>query len=291
MANRSRLSIAKPDIIKAFEANGKACFSIADIKELLNQNREFWRLTYSTTATRFIEFLLGATPLKEERIEFPYRPVIRFTWGEVDAYAIVQSISMEGYFSHYSAMHLHGLTDKLPKAIYFNQEQRLSGGGGTLTQKGIDNAFRGKCRTTSRFASFRGQSVYLLNGQNTKRLGVIEVTTGNNTNVQVTNLERTLIDIAVRPTYSGGVFEVAKAYAEAQGRFSVNKLVAMLKQINFTYPYHQCIGYYMKRSGLYKSNQLDLIKTLPIEYRFHLDYGLKAVDYDEEWRLFVPKGF
>ena len=36
--------------------------------------------------------------------------------------------------------------------------------------------------------------------------------------IRLTNIERTLIDIAVRPVYSGGVFEVLKAYRLAKDK-------------------------------------------------------------------------
>ena len=71
----------------------------------------------------------------------------------------------------------------------------------------------------------------------------------------MTNVERTLIDATVKPMYAGGVFEVAKAFALANDRLSVNKLMPMLRKLDFSYPYHQAIGYYLERAG-YKSSQL-----------------------------------
>jgi hypothetical protein len=188
-------------------------------------------------------------------------------------------------------MQLHGLTEQLPKTIYFNQEQRISGGSGALSQTGIDNAFRNKCRTTSNIALYRAQHIFLLNGRNTKQLGVIDTTASDGAKLRVTNVERTLIDATVRPVYSGGVFEVAQAFVRAHGHFSVNKLVAILKQLRFTYPYHQAIGFYLQRAGLYKPSQLELLRQLPMEYDFYLDYGLRSPDYNADWRLFIPNGF
>jgi predicted transcriptional regulator of viral defense system len=291
MAGRSRLSIAKSDIIRLFRESEQKIYTLTEIKKILTQNRAFWRLAQSTTSNDFIRFLLDTSDLIQERIAFPYRPVVRFTWGEVPTYSIVQSINHDGYFTHYSAMHLHGLTEQLPNAIYFNQEQNTAGGGGSLSQVSINNAFRGKCRVTKNVADFRGRNVFLLNGKRTNQLAVIEVTTAEDVLVKVTSIERTLIDATVRPVYSGGVFEVAKAFVQAHGPISVNKLAAILAQLKYSYPYHQCIGFYLERAGLYKPSQLDLLRKLPIEYDFYLDYGLKSPDYNANWRLFVPKGF
>ncbi len=291
MAGKSRLSIAKSDIVRLFRDAPRKIYTTSDMARILSQNRGAWRLAWATTADHFIRFLLETTDLRQERIAFPYRPLTRFTWGDVDTYSIIQSINIDGYFTHYSAMHFHGLTEQLPNAVYFNQEQRATGGGGKLTQAGIGNAFRGRCRVTSNVASFRERSIHLLNGQNTGQLGVIATDLADGSHIRLTNIERSLIDAAVRPVYSGGVFEVAKAFARAHGQLSVNKLVATLRHLHFTYPYHQSIGFYLERTGLYPASHLDLLRNLPIKFDFYLDYGMESPDYDAGWRLFVPKGF
>lgn len=107
--------------------------------------------------------------------------------------------------------------------------------------------------------------------------------------IRVTNLERTLIDAAVRPVYAGGVFEVKNAYKAAKDQVSINKLASYLKTIGYTYPYHQIIGFYMERTG-YRPTQLDLLRTIPQQYDFYIDYGLKQPGYDSKWRLYFPKG-
>lgn len=61
----------------------------------------------------------------------------------------------------------------------------------------------------------------------------------------MTKLERTLIDIAVRPNYAGGVHHVLEAYAAAKSRVSVNVLLATLQKMEYVYPYHQVIGFYI----------------------------------------------
>lgn len=46
--------------------------------------------------------------------------------------------------------------------------------------------------------------------------------------VDVTSIERTVIDIAVRPAYSRGVPHVLEAYKRARGRVSVARLTSLL---------------------------------------------------------------
>lgn len=108
--------------------------------------------------------------------------------------------------------------------------------------------------------------------------------------VRLTNIERTLIDAAVRPIYTGGISEVAKAFQFAKEQVSVNRLGAMLKKLSYTYPYHQSIGYYLERAG-YRSSQLDLLRRSPMEYDFYLDHGMQDTKYIKDWRLHGPRGF
>ncbi len=67
-----------------------------------------------------------------------------------------------------------------------------------------------------------------------------------------TSLERTLIDITVRPNYAGGAFAVLDAYRQAIERnlISSNKLVVVFNSIPFIYPYHQAIGFYLERAAM-----------------------------------------
>jgi predicted transcriptional regulator of viral defense system len=37
------------------------------------------------------------------------------------------SLEQDAYFSHYTAMQLHGLTEQIPKVMYLNVEQHASG--------------------------------------------------------------------------------------------------------------------------------------------------------------------
>ena len=72
--------------------------------------------------------------------------------------------------------------------------------------------------------------ICLLNGKNTKKLGVEEKKLTTKEVVLVTNLERTLIDIAVRPVYSGDTLEILNAYRKAKNKISIDTLAGMLKK-------------------------------------------------------------
>jgi hypothetical protein len=267
------------------------------LAEHLAAQRHNWRLTQSQTLSDFINFLLKSGRLRKVEFPFPkpYKKETRYPWGEVPIYEVMLSLKPQSYFSHYTAVRFHNLTEQVPKITYINFEQpSASIPTGELSQRSIDSAFKKRPRVTSYVADVGDFRVCILNSKNTGNLGVIdqEVRVGTDFmgKARLTNLERTLIDIAVRPVYAGGVNAVLRAYTNARQVASVNRLVAMLKQIGHIYPYHQAIGFYLERAG-FKPSTLDLLRRFPMNFDFYLAHDMKETEYVKHWRLYVPRGF
>lgn len=292
----TRLQIAKSDIIKYFEQNPQRVYRQAELAAVMFQQQEFWRLAQTLTVQKFIKFLLESTKMEMVELSFPSRNELRYVWGKASLYEIALTLRPNCYLSHYTAVRLHGLTEQVPKTVYVNAEQspKLTPNGG-LAQTRIDFAFRSAPRVSNNVAEVGDSRVCLLNGMHTENLGVEGFDysgegEGLSAKLRVTGIERTLIDIVVRPTYAGGVHEVLKAYRNAAAMVSVNRLTATLQKLSYTYPYHQAIGFYLDRAG-YKPAQLDLLRRFPMDFDFYLTHQTKEKDYVKEWRLFVPKGF
>lgn len=292
--NRSRLQIAKPDILAFFAAQPRKVFKLREIGALLSAERGGWRLAQSTTVDVFIKFLLKSGELKKHAFEFPNRPETLYVWGDVPTLEVLQHLKAKSYFSHYTALRLHGLTEQVPKTVYISHERsELSATNASeLDQAAIDAAFRRPARVSNNAVEFGNQRIVLLNSAFTGSEGVISHPAAPNSKelVQVTNIERTLIDAVVRPVYSGGVYEVAKAFEQAKEAVSVNTMGAMLRKLQFGYPYHQAIGFYLERAG-YRSSSLDLMRRFPMKFDFYLTHEMAETRYDKTWRLHVPKGF
>ncbi len=107
--------------------------------------------------------------------------------------------------------------------------------------------------------------------------------------VDVTGLERTLVDIVVRPSYAGGAFQILEAYRQAKEIAAGGSLIKILKELDHVYPYHQSIGFLMERAG-FPAEEVKPFEELEIKWSFYLDYRLKDPEYDSKWRLFYPKG-
>jgi predicted transcriptional regulator of viral defense system len=187
-------------------------------------------------------------------------------------------------------MYLHGLIENIPQVIYTNKEQsRKPRYGSDLTQESLDRAFARPMRKTKQIAQYNRFKIYLLNGKYTGNLGVIDHDL-NGITIRSTGLERTLVDAVVRPDYSGGIEEVLKAFTAAKGEASVNKMLAILKKMDYMYPYHQAIGFYLEKAG-YKESVLQLVEELGIAYNFYLTYQMTDKVLNDRWKLYVPRRF
>jgi len=289
---QTRFQIAKKDIISYFDHLPSSIVSYLALSEILAENSTFWRLPIRLTTRKFTELLIHDTKLKRYDIKFPHRKIIRFVWRKASPFQLALSLKGNSYFTHYTALFLHGFTDQIPKTLYLNSEQiKKIPNKSELVQKNIDFAFSGKQRISKNIALWGNYKICLLNGKYTDQLGVIKLETREKEEVLVTDVERTLIDATVRPAYSGGVYEVLNAFKQAKSIVSVNKLTAMLKNLDYKYPYHQAIGFYLEKSGNYKESQIDLLRQFPIKFDFYLTHGIKEKQYSPKWKIHYPKGF
>jgi len=291
MPRISAFSIAQNDIEKFLDQYEGKPLSDENIEDIFNVNRDFWRLPKSWHYYKFITALREKTDhFFTMTLKFPRRNIKRYCWKSIDKFSLALCISPKAYLTHYSAIAHYGLTDQVPKNIYVTTEQSPKKNSGELTQEAIDRAFANEQRVSENKAETIDGYLYWLNGKHTKRAGVIKIE-NDGFPISITSIERTLIDSAVRPLYSGGVYEVLEAYKRAANHISVNKLAAILRKMDFIYPYHQVIGFYLERSGAYRTAQIDLFKRFAQMYDFYLTYNMQDKEYSNEWRLYYPRGF
>jgi len=285
-----QLASAVMPILAHFSDIEKTVFSTSELRKILATQREHWGLK-RVSFPRFLNFLLTTRNLHEERLQAKgYRSIRRYIWGQASDYDVAKSFRPRSYFSHGTAVLLHGLNNQIPNTIYLNHEQSAKPRpSGRLTQERVDFAFRREQRTSS-YVYQRGKTrIVLLNGKHTGQLGVEPMVLAPKSTISVTNIDRTLIDIVVRPAYSGGIFQVLEAYRSARDIVSVEAVHRMLDELDYVYPYHQPIGFLLERAGI-PSRELQVFRRKKLELDFYLTPGMKEPKYDKSWRLFIPEG-
>ncbi len=218
-----------------------------------------------------------------------YKDIDRITIPPLNPSPYHYAISIRNgtYLSHSSSMNLLGLTQQIPKVIYVNKEQSPKKKSfEPLTQESIDRAFLNQQRRSKYIFKIENYQIILLSGKSSNNAGV-EI--DEVLNVPRTCLERTLIDITVRPRYAGGVFKVLEAFKSSIHDIDYSKILAYLNQLDYKYPYHQSIGFYLERAGV-KASKLKLFSDLGIKYNFYLDYAIASPMFDNSWRVYFPLG-
>lgn len=241
---------------------------------------------------KFIDLLIENNLVQKLTPISPYEnPPKRYVLKNFSMYELACSLYKNAYLSHGTAAFIQGLIHNEPKNIYLNREQSIKPqlDPGELTQQTLKTAFARKQKQSKYILRYGKTTITLLNGKNTGRLGIEQIRRVGGEMIKVTDLERTLVDITVRPAYAGGVEQVLKCYQSSKDRISSKKLISTLERLNYVYPYHQAVGFYMQRAGFGRASWLKLRKR-PFQLDFYLAHGMKQNDYDAEWKIFFPKG-
>lgn len=286
---------AKAHIVKYLDSVNERAFTTNDISDMFEKYRDLWKIAAYRNAGAFESFLVKQNILSLYKLTHTDTGSVKtiLIKEKASIYDIAQSIKKDGYIGYYSAMSINKLTEQIPKSVYINYGKTLGFIGEkdqvkSLNQESIHKAFSKSQRVTSniylseidRFKFHLVQKQY-----SDESIGIIEID-----GVKVSDLERTLIDAAVRPAYSGGVFEVLKAFKNARETVNTILLEDYLNNLGYLYPYHQLIGFYMDRSGYSKEQYFIFLDKLS-EYDFYLTYNISHKKYDQKWHIFYPKGF
>jgi len=269
-----------------FETIQSRVYSLTDISSLLNEHRREWsELGHNTY--RLVEVLLKEGVLR--RAEFKskeYPSIIRYLRGTPSPHELAISLRRGSFLCHKTALVLHGL-EPHTTTIYVNKEQANKPVPEGITQEGVNRAFRNGQRQSKYIFRYEGSQFVLVSGKNTGRAGVISTKISDGATVDTTDLERTLIDVVVRPAYAGGIKRVFSVYKRAAARVDIDHMIALLQKVSYAYPYHQSIGFLLYRAGR-PERDCKKFKEFGLEFDFFLDYGLKHPAYDGNWRLYYP---
>jgi hypothetical protein len=267
----------------------KHIFSPTQIMDLVVQLRAEYSFPRALSERKFQRALIDNGVLREIPLtaSHPFE-VKRYHAGAFSDYELALSLKPGAYLSHGTAAQLHNLISHKPTIIYLNKEQSPKNSKGNLSQAGIHRAFANKQRTSAYIVTHELTNIVLLSGKHSGRLGLMQSTGSQGEQLELTDIERTLIDIAVRPTYAGGANAVAKAYRNALPKTSVLRIATMLAQLNYIYPYHQSVGFYLQNAG-HDLADLQPLRDPGLAFDFYLEHGGKQTRFDSTWRVHFPE--
>jgi hypothetical protein len=287
---KNPLESALPHISTFFDHTSKKVFRQFELSNIFSSQKTTWQLPERIGVTAFITFLLDKNMINKVYISFGNsRTEARYLWGNVSEYELALSVNPQAYLTHNTALYWHKLTEKPPDTVYVNYEQsKHIKSSGDLTQEAIDRAFQNPARVSNSTINYKDKTIRILNGMYTGQYGVIEKTMREGEYLRITNLPRTLVDIAVRPVYSGGVSNILSAYRLTQGKFQANELIEVLNHMQYLYPFHQAIGFYLDMADVYDASDLQVFLDIEMKFDFYLTNQIKETAYSDKWRIYYP---
>ena len=215
--------------------------------------------------------------------------------AELTLYETAQAMFPAGYFCNLSAIYSQSLTNQVPKTVYICTESnaRKTKANDSLTDIKLRQAFLKPHRHTSFiFNGLMGELVVIERMRKTGG-GVVSANplagllpSGS----RVSGVERALIDAVVTPQYNGGISSVSDYFEHARGRIDISKLIEIYRELDFIYPYHQAIGFFLERVGMQKLADEFQSAFVP-KNKFYLDHNAKSSwKYDERWMIYYPAG-
>lgn len=180
----STLSVEQIEFLRLLDANEILYFSIEDIENRIGRRLE--------KLNELVENLYQKKLLNRiERGKYT-RPQFN------DSYVLGSFISSGGVVAYWSALHLHGLTDRFPNKLFIK----------TVARK--------------RNSSLFGTAVQFVSVQSRKNIGIIHNGYGDNA-YPLTNVEATLVDCFDQPRYAGDWPDLIRAFYRA--KLNANQLI------------------------------------------------------------------
>jgi hypothetical protein len=268
--------------------SGRRLFSPADLARILQEVRLNPGFSKSPGLKGFVDLLLQTKTLQKVHLTstYPLRTT-RYAYAPFTELELAVSLRPNSYLSHATAAFLHSLSETESQFVYVNQEQSAKSHLGPLTQAALNRAFATSQRQSAFIVTHEQTKIMFLSGKDTRQLGVQEITGKQGELIRVTDIDRTFIDLAVRPSYSGGIHNVLRIYTGATAKTTAERLAEMLKGLAYLYPYHQAIGFLLARAG-YAPESLTPLAKLGCHFDFFLSHGMTKTKFDSQWRVHYP---
>ncbi len=219
--------------------------------------------------------------------EFCFRS---FDISNLTSLDILIALQPKYYVSHHTALYFHEITDQDPVNFYLSKEikGRAPAHSNKFVPAKVRQVFLKDPRKTNNYFKFNKNLFYLIEKQDLKKIGVEKKVIGNK-EIQLTSIERTLIDIVISPQYGGGIRTVISAFNNID--IDIDKLYEIYSKYDPFYPYWQSIGFLLNSCSRNKLENAWRKKFSIPKNDFYLDRGVRDDwEYNSDWKIYYPKG-
>lgn len=214
---------------------------------------------------------------------------------EQNIYTIANGLEKNRYISHYSALHANQLILDQSGKIFLKRERKTTSLRKDLNQKDVDISFSLPMRASSLVYNItwdkKEYSIILIEGTGNQKLGINKIYINDFSYFYCTDIERTLIDIVMRPRYAGSLDNIVIAFNNVKDDIDLEYLATILNTLNPMYPYENNIAFFMYAAN-YPLKKIDLflskINLKKVNYKFYLDYQMISKKYNEDFNVYYP---
>ncbi len=246
-------------LAKLLAKHGYRVFSLNDARKIANSEGLDIKNIYATVFTLSSQgwihpvrktlyvldpFLLGGLPAHE--------------------FEIATHLVRPSAISHFSAFHIHELTDQIPQIVYVS----------TPTGSSLPRVHAGE------LFSYKGVRYQFISVRKDHFFGIEHVWIGE-AQIPVTDLERTLLDGLIKPKYCGGFMEVLHAFTTRN--FDIKKITEYALRLDASVA--KRLGWVLEKIG-HRGEALTSLSTLPLKGFVKLDTsGEKIGPYNKRWHI------
>jgi len=260
-------------------------YSAREISQLIEDYAKAVNDPFDAATEIYLQYMVEKGAIRQIVIAGERRNMKRYlTKADISLAEIACSLQPGGYLSHLSAACLHQLIEEEPAVICVSTEGPMREPSTDLDQEKIDTAFKKPQRQSGAKMQWEDNHFLLLTGSHADGAGI-----EHRKRFSLTSIERTLIDLTVRPAYAGGTANILKTYEKAIPALNMDNIFELLEILSYRYPYHQSIGFYLSLAGYNNQKELNKLKKMGMEHTFYLDYEMTDSVYSDQWNIYFPK--
>jgi len=251
----------RADLIKNILEHGYRIFTIEQFAKLANHlgysNKSIGSLAFEMKKSKLIDSIKpGLFQLSDSYLSSP-----------ISAYEVGLKVVPGGYLSHLSAVAVHGLTDQLANIIYISVEI----GKSRYCNKEADFNFEAK--------GAKYKIIEILK----ERIFGLENKWYGDSQISITDLERTLIDCMNAPQYAAGFYEVLSYFHEAKEKINLEKIIQYALKLSISSM--QRLGWCFEKIEFYEGAKRVMEKINAHSWVKLDTSGKRKGVYNKKWKI------